>query len=264
MFKYVYLLTLCFCLCAANDLSETGRKKGGGYLLYGTGIAYYLTFLLVKIKVIAVVGTLITLALVAGKIYAFYKYIAYAESQHHIEPIYQEIPHHDFHYGKEVYLDHSPYETDHDHSEHVVDSPPSADIHEKTYSTYPSNTAYQSNAYSSNTNNNEYPTYSSPYSSNYHARKIDNISNILDITKRIFRSLKLSELAFDAMHIKSDTCKRRFMCEAYLQAENNQILSLGLTILNDTSQEDYRPEQKVSTLEECQLMYKECEEELQS
>lgn len=38
----------------------------------------------------------------------------------------------------------------------------------------------------------------------------------------------VTELAFDAMNLTSNSCKRRFICEANKKAENNPLIAIGL------------------------------------
>ncbi|XP_044265173.1 uncharacterized protein LOC123011667 [Tribolium madens] len=75
-------------------------------LLYGGGLLYYLTFILIKVKVVFVLGTIFTIFLVAGKFFAIVKYAEYMKSPKHHEPekVYvHEPPHFDSyspHYGR--------------------------------------------------------------------------------------------------------------------------------------------------------------------
>ncbi|XP_064211479.1 uncharacterized protein LOC135265608 [Tribolium castaneum] len=67
-------------------------------LLYGGGLLYYLAFILIKIKVVFVLGTIFTIFLVAGKFFAVIKYAEYMKTPKHHEPekVYVQEPiHHD-------------------------------------------------------------------------------------------------------------------------------------------------------------------------
>ncbi|XP_015836846.1 uncharacterized protein LOC103313590 [Tribolium castaneum] len=82
---FLTILTISYCDSANNNYSLNVYKKkpykGHFYyhLLYG-GILYYLVFIALKVKIAIVLGTILTLIMVAGKFFALIKFAEFSKT----------------------------------------------------------------------------------------------------------------------------------------------------------------------------------------
>ncbi|XP_045477420.1 uncharacterized protein LOC123682703 [Harmonia axyridis] len=224
------LLVLIFIYfhCASADNEIEARKKHHikHGLYYGTALFQYLTFLAIKVKLVAVIGVIFTVLVFGGKLYALIKYAGYK----------------DYH-PKEVYL-HPPsdgIEYIHDHSEYS--GPHEFEGPFKRFSTI----NYNNNLNRKRDDN--LAGYKRSLGNLNYMEKIFSFLVRLNLTERIFKEMKLDEIE----------CRKKFVCETKFIAENSSLFRAVLRVMSDSTFESYNPKNKTTSIEQCRDLYPTCE-----
>ncbi|GJQ65966.1 hypothetical protein Trydic_g4061 [Trypoxylus dichotomus] len=206
----------------------------------GGGLLYYLTFIAIKVKVIFVIGTIIAIALFAGKAFAIFKYASLFNNN------YRQTD--------DVFVSNPPSSYSGDHHEIILDHPPPGYGDHHDHIEYrKSSKAYPANSY--------YPSYGGQkYSYSSYARSIGNaLGENVNIVKDVIKRMDLTEYAFNSMEIKSESCKKLFVCEADFRAKSSGLLALGLYIFGDVGFTKYRSKPSANSMLDCRKMYPDCE-----
>nr|CAH7731858.1 unnamed protein product [Callosobruchus chinensis] len=184
----------------------------------------FFVFVLVKIKILVLFGSLWTIALIIGKVFAIIKASEYMKKDHHHEKIVYSAP--------PEYHDHSSFGSPYDH----VGSPSSAN-------------GYAPGGFADRRKN--IPEY----------RKYNNFG-IFENLQSFVRKMNTTETAFKEMGITSVDCKRKIICELQYVAKQSSILSSALNMLRDSSFEKYRITENIPDMNFCASMNMSCKEDV--
>ncbi|XP_063921485.1 uncharacterized protein LOC135136226 [Zophobas morio] len=235
------LTVVAVCHCQGGNNSVHVHKKPHyhdpyyHHLLYGGGILYYFTFLLIKIKVAIVLGTILTIFLVAGKFFALIKYADYMNKPHHehTDKIYMPSP-------------------SHSHSHDVLDapsyySPPygSDTRHTMTVDELPPNAVIA-------------PQHYSPTMNGYRRSFSDKWNNYYDLYMAMLRKVNLTEIVFKKMNLKSIECKKKMVCKIEYNFNRFSGLSTFSFFIRDDDYDTYRPNATINSSTDCDRLYRQC------
>ncbi|KAG5884982.1 hypothetical protein JTB14_000373 [Gonioctena quinquepunctata] len=245
----VFFALIAVSYCDTSVAREKDHKHHHKHLFFHE--FYYLIFLALKVKVILVLGTVWAFAIFFGKIFAAIKLAEYMkknyhhDDHHHEEKIYFSPPHGSFDYpgayGKS-YSSGPPVELQNSFQQNPADA---------IYSEYPGSSA------------DSYPGGSTAPEQVYGSGKseggdADGIYESLSSFSRIIRQLNISEIAFREMHLNTEECKKKFVCEADFNVKQSSILKTAYELLSDDSYQKYKTNQTVTSIEDCTKFYPTC------
>ncbi|XP_060533726.1 uncharacterized protein LOC132706409 [Cylas formicarius] len=258
------MLAVCCCQHAV-DHKDHGHHHGHHHyydlFFYKEKIFWYFIFLAFKIKAVFVLGTIFTVSMVAGKVFALVKYIDYMKKQEY---------HH--HGEKVVYINAHDHHSHHDFGDQYGAFSAPAAVYQGRLNEYHGQTDGLTNEppVPSENIDKKLVIALSPgggYSNNYrpfqmatHGRSWDNENGIdwyslLYAFKKMIRRSDISETAFREMGIKTDNCKKKFVCDADIVTKQSILLKAIFEALSDESYEKYRSEENEG---DCTVRYSEC------
>ncbi|XP_028141179.1 uncharacterized protein LOC114335188 isoform X2 [Diabrotica virgifera virgifera] len=76
-----------------------------------------------------------------------------------------------------------------------------------------------------------------------------------------FRRSNLTEVVFKDMDLKTDACKRRFVCQADFNTKQSRLLGNIFNMFVDDVYKSYRSNETISAIEDCTTLYPACDED---
>ncbi|XP_072387231.1 uncharacterized protein [Diabrotica undecimpunctata] len=220
----VFLTIIALCSCAGTHQVVKKHKHCHKWLILQK--FYFLAFLAFKFKAILVIGSIWAITFIFGKVFAAFKLAEYMKGSNHHDVIYS-----------------SPHHYDHAYSKNLQVPPSSADY---VYD-YPSKgTSYPSEK--------TYPINNSPTG---YGRGYSEHENFYDAIRRS----NLTEVVFKEMDLKTDACKRKFVCQADFNTKQSMLLGNIFNMFVDDAYKSYRPNETISTIEDCSRLYAACDED---
>ncbi|XP_028141178.1 uncharacterized protein LOC114335188 isoform X1 [Diabrotica virgifera virgifera] len=221
---FVFLTIIALCSCAGTNHKLVKKHKHCHKWLILQKF-YFLAFLAFKFKAILVIGSIWAITFIFGKVFAAFKLAEYMKGSNKHEVIYS-----------------SPHHFDHAYSKNLNVPPSSADYiydYPSKGSSYPSEKSYP-------------PTgYGRGYSEH------ENFTGFYDA----FRRSNLTEVVFKDMDLKTDACKRRFVCQADFNTKQSRLLGNIFNMFVDDVYKSYRSNETISAIEDCTTLYPACDED---
>lgn len=87
----------------------------------------------------------------------------------------------------------------------------------------------------------------------------DSFLNDLNRVAKFMEKLDLTEMAFNSMKLKGETCRRRYVCEVDVRSKQNALLALSYSIFSNKALERYRSDVAPTTMDDCETWYPDCE-----
>ncbi|XP_018571767.1 uncharacterized protein LOC108911307 [Anoplophora glabripennis] len=255
----VFFAVLTVCCCDSH-------KKKHKYDLYWHGF-HYLTFLAFKVKFLLVLGFIFTVGLVAGKFFALVKLVEYMkkapDDHHHSEKIvyvslHGSVDHSPIHgfsqpgldFGKSYPHGGGPYQDSYPPGYSVDQLPPGAEV-----SGAGGQVPGPGQGFEGNYAQGPPPGYGRSNGAEKHS-----ISGYVKLFQHMIRKFNITDIAFNDLNLKSDACRRKFVCEADFSSKGNIILKLAFNIFSDDNYSRYKTRKNITSIEECSDLYTNCVE----
>nr|XP_023021547.1 uncharacterized protein LOC111509919 [Leptinotarsa decemlineata] len=246
------LIALCYC-----DTSTERKKKYHHKHLFFHEF-HYLLFLALKVKFFLVLGTIWAFSIFFGKVFAAIKLAEYMKKNyyhddHHEKIVYAPSHHESFEYS-------GPYGKSYSSGsfpEFSIDHHPGSDF---TQDFSPPD-SYPAENYGASAPGDGYDPSRTGNTGRSDDGNGGGIFESLSTFSRIVRKLNTTDVIFRDMHLSSDECKRKFVCEAEFNVRQSYILKAAYDLLSDDSYQKYKQNETITTIDDCGKLNPTCHED---